>query len=79
MTESGDLSCTAKLVRVVLSNCGPLSPSEVAAEACISEADAADALAELVETDRVESVCGVCSTRETVYELREPTASTELP
>jgi len=74
MSESRDLSCTAKLVRVVLDNCGPLSPSEVADEACIDPAAAEDALAELESQGRVASVCGVCSTRETVYELREATA-----
>jgi hypothetical protein len=71
MTETGDLSCEAKLVRVVLSNCGPLSPSEIAAEARIGEDAAATALAELEASDRVQSVCGVCSTRETVYELTD--------
>ena len=74
MSESRDLSCTAKLVRVVLDNCGPLSPSEVAEEACIDRAAASEALAELESEGRVTSVCGVCSTRETVYELQEPTA-----
>ncbi|MFB6120962.1 MAG: hypothetical protein ABEJ68_07610 [Halobacteriaceae archaeon] len=74
MSESSDLSCTAKLVRVVLANCGPLSPSEVAEEACIDRGAASQALAELEDRGRVASVCGVCSTKETVYELQEATA-----
>lgn len=65
------LSCSAKLARVVLENCGPLSPSEVAAEAHLSPADAADAVAELVDADLAVPVCGVCDTREQVYELTE--------
>jgi hypothetical protein len=64
-----DLSCTAKLARVVLENQGPLSPTEVAAEARLSEADAEDAVSELVDSGIAECVCGVCSTRESVYAL----------
>ena len=73
MSDPHDLSCTAKLARVVLANCGPLSPSEVADEACIDADAAADAIAELQDAGHVTSVCGVCSTKETVYELREAT------
>jgi predicted ArsR family transcriptional regulator len=71
MSEPCDLSCTAKLVRVVLDNCGPLSASEVAAEARIDADAARAALEELAAADRAESVCGVCTTREDVYELRD--------
>ena len=64
-----ELSSAAKLVRVVLENCGPLSPSEVAEEAYLS-ADAARAgLAELERRGAAEPVCGVRAAREEVYAL----------
>jgi len=65
------LSCTAKLVRVVLENQGPLSPAEVAAEARLSVGDAEAAVGELVEGGLAECVCGVCSTQEQVYALTD--------
>lgn len=65
------ISCPAKLVRVVLANCGPLSPSEAATEARISVEQAADAVQELVEHDLAKPVCGVCDAKEVVYELTE--------
>jgi predicted ArsR family transcriptional regulator len=71
MPDSRDLSCTAKLVRVVLDNCGPLSASEVADEARLDVAAAREGLEELEARGHAESVCGVCSTREDVYELRD--------
>ncbi|GAA0644673.1 MULTISPECIES: hypothetical protein [Salarchaeum] len=71
MSDDASLSCHAKLARVVLANRGPLSPSEIADEARISEADAATAMDELVEAGRAECVCGVCETREQVYALLE--------
>ncbi|QDX41703.1 hypothetical protein [Salarchaeum sp. JOR-1] len=71
MSDDASLSCHAKLARVVLANRGPLSPSEIAAEARISESDAATAMDELVEAGRAECVCGVCETREQVYALLE--------
>jgi predicted ArsR family transcriptional regulator len=64
-----DLSCTAKLARVVLANRGPLSPSEVASEARISAEEAREGLAELAAEGLAESVCGVAATREEVYQL----------
>lgn len=73
MSEAS-LSCHAKLARVVLSNRGPLSPSEIAEEARITEEDATAALEELVDADRAECVCGVCETKEQVYALLEAKA-----
>jgi len=72
--ENGDsdLSCTAKLVQVVLSNRGPLSASEIAEEGRISADEARTGLEELVGEGDAESVCGVCSTKEEVYALTEP-------
>lgn len=70
MSDAPDLSCHAKLARVVLDNRGPLSPAEVASEARITEADAEDALTELETAGLVDCVCGVCATKEVVYELR---------
>lgn len=66
-----DLSCPAKLARVVLENCGPLSASEVAAEARLETNEAAAGLTELAEHDLAQPVCSVRTTREQVYELRE--------
>jgi len=71
-TADGGLSCTAKLVRVVLTNRGPLSASEVAEEGRISANEAREGLEELARVGEAESVCGVCSTREEVYALSEP-------
>lgn len=71
MPDSRALSCHAKLARVVLANRGPLSPAEVAREARIDEVDAAEALAELADAGLAQSVCGVCATREEVYELTD--------
>lgn len=71
MSHDASLSCHAKLARVVLANRGPLSPSEIAAEARITELEASDALDELVDADRAECVCGVCETKEQVYALVE--------
>ena len=71
MSADGPLSCHAKLARVVLDNRGPLSPAEVAAEARVDEDEARRALVELEEADLVESVCGVCATREEVFALRD--------
>ena len=72
MDDPGEhLSCAAKLARVVLDNCGPLSARELSEEARMSEADARDALAELAAEGYAESVCGVCSTKEEVYALTD--------
>jgi len=64
-----DLSCPAKLAHVVLENCGPLAPTEVAREARLSDEQAAAGVAELVGHGFARPVCGVCSAREDVYEL----------
>jgi DNA-binding Lrp family transcriptional regulator len=71
MSESGTLSCAAKLARVVLDNCGPLSPAEVAEEARLSEETANEALAELADAGLAECVCGLCESRQQVYALDE--------
>jgi len=65
------LSPDAKLVRVVLDNCGPLAAPEAAEEAYLSVERARTALSELVETDLAEPVCGMCEAREDVYALTE--------
>ncbi len=72
-----DCSCEAKIARVVLGNCGPLSPSEVAEEAFISTERAQTGLSELEERDVAKPVCGMCSKKEVVYALtnqEEPTS-----
>lgn len=71
MSESGTLSCAAKLARVVLDNCGPLSPAEVAEEARLSEAAASEALAELADAGLAECVCGLCESKQQVYALAD--------
>ncbi|MFB6072733.1 MAG: hypothetical protein ABEJ88_07180 [Halobacterium sp.] len=71
MSHSQPLSCAAKLARVVLDNCGPLSPAEVAEEARLSEDDARDALAELVDAGVAETVCGLCESKQEVYALTD--------
>lgn len=72
MTEHlRELSADAKLARVVLDNCGPLSPPEVAEEAYLSDERARAALATLVEAGMAEPVCGVCEEREEVYALTD--------
>jgi hypothetical protein len=75
MSESESLSCAAKLARVVLDNCGPLSPAEVADEARLSEDEASDALAELEDAGLVDCVCGLCDSKQQVYELADAAES----
>lgn len=67
--DGGELSCEAKLVRVVLANCGPLSPTEVADEAYVSPERAHEGLDELERRGVAEPVCGVCEAKEEVYAL----------
>lgn len=67
----GRLTCSAKLARVVLENCGPLSPSEVAAEAYLSPDRARAGLVELNEEGLADPVCGVCADKEEVYALTD--------
>ena len=74
MSESQSLSCAAKLARVVLDNCGPLSPEEVAEEARLSGSEADDALAELADADLAECVCGLCESKQRVYALTDEQA-----
>jgi hypothetical protein len=66
-----ELTCTAKLARVVLENQGPLSPPEVATEARITEAEAREGLAELADRGVATTVCGMCDSQEELYELTE--------
>ena len=67
--HDGELSCAAKLVHVVLANCGPLCPSEVAEEAFISNSEAEAGLDELQRRGVAKPVCGVCEAKEEVYAL----------
>ncbi|MFB6227616.1 MAG: hypothetical protein ABEH88_03370 [Halobacteriales archaeon] len=67
-----DLSCAAKIARVVLENCGPLSPSEIAQEAYISRERAESGIDDLQSVGLVEPVCGVCDGKEVVFALTEP-------
>jgi len=71
MSQSHDLSCEAKLARLVLDNRGPLSPAEVADEGRLSRDEATSALRELKELGLVECVCGLCESKEEVYALTE--------
>ncbi|MDZ7702174.1 MAG: hypothetical protein U5J98_08995 [Halobacteriales archaeon] len=64
-----ELSAAAKLVQVVLANCGPLSASEVAEEAYLTIDRARAGLDELERREVAEPVCGVCEAREEVYAL----------
>lgn len=69
-----ELSCAAKIARIVLENCGPLSPTEVAEEAYVSTDRARRGLIELADHDLAEPVCGVCEEREEVYALTKRAA-----
>lgn len=69
MSQSHELTCEAKLARLVLDNRGPLSPGEVAEEARLCRDDATSALQELKNLGLVESVCGICESKEEVYAL----------
>lgn len=71
MTADTDLSCTAKLVRVVLAERGPLAPNEVATEARLSESEVEEGLSELERAGLAEAVCGVPETGEEVFALTE--------
>lgn len=66
-----ELSADAKLVRVVLDNCGPLAPTEAAEEAYLGVERARSGLAELKSAGLAEPVCGMCAAREEVYALTE--------
>ena len=71
MSQSQPLSCAAKLARVVLDNCGPLSPAEVADEGRLSESEAREALEELDDAGLADCVCGLCPTKQEVYALTD--------
>ncbi|MFB6253010.1 MAG: hypothetical protein ABEI06_00200 [Halobacteriaceae archaeon] len=75
MSHSADtpLSSQAKLVRVVLDNCGPLSPPEIAQEAHITEQSAKQALRELEDANEVKCVCGMAKSKEEIYALQSET------
>lgn len=77
MSQSHELTCEAKLARLVLDNRGPLSPTEVAEEARLSRDDARNALSELDGLDIAECVCGLCESKEEVYALVDDVADTE--
>ena len=66
-----ELSCAAKIVRVVLENRGPLSPSEIAREAYISSERAETGIDDLRSAGLVEPVCGMCDRKEEVFALTE--------
>ena len=66
-----ELSPDAKLVRVVLDNCGPLAPPEAAEEAYLGVDRARSGLAELESAGLAEPVCGMCAAREEVYALTD--------
>lgn len=67
--KPSDISCPAKLALVVLDNCGPLAPSEVASEARLAPDEAQSAIDDLVGHGLAEPVCGVCDAREEVFAL----------
>ena len=67
-----DLSCAAKIARVVLENCGPLSPSEIAEEAYISTERAETGVEDLRAAGFAQPVCGMCDGKEMVFALTEP-------
>lgn len=69
MSQAHELSCEAKLARLVLDNRGPLSPAEVAEEARLSSEEATTAIRELRDLGLVECVCGLCDSKEEVYAL----------
>ncbi|MFB6267325.1 MAG: hypothetical protein ABEI31_06680 [Halodesulfurarchaeum sp.] len=71
MCQAGELSCAAKLARVVLDNRGPLSPTELAREGHVDRDEAREALLELVDLGLATKVCGLCDSREEVFELTE--------
>lgn len=71
MPDDRALSCTAKLVHVVLAERGPLSPTEVSSEARLSESEVETGIAELVDAGLAEAVCGVAETGEEVFALTE--------
>ena len=66
-----ELSADAKLVRVVLDNCGPLAAPEAAEEAYLCVERARAGMAELAAAGLAEPVCGMCAEREEVYALTE--------
>lgn len=78
-TGPSDLSSAAKLARVVLANCGPLSPSEVADEAFQTPDQSVRGLTELADHGLAEPVCGTRRDREEVFALTpagaEPTVN----
>ena len=66
-----ELSADAKLVRVVLDNCGPLAAPEAAEEAYLCVERARAGLVELASAGLAEPVCGMCEEREEVYALTD--------
>lgn len=66
-----ELSADAKLVRVVLDNCGPLAAPEAAEEAYLCVERARAGLSELASAGLAEPVCGMYEEREEVFALTE--------
>lgn len=66
-----ELSADAKLVRLVLDNCGPLAAPEAAREAYLCDERARAALSELEAAGLAEPVCGMCDSREEVFALTD--------
>lgn len=71
--DAAQLSTHAKLVRVVLTERGPLCPREIADEAHLTVDTAETAIEELTENGIAEPVCGMAATREEVYGLADDT------
>jgi len=72
-----NLTCAAKIVRVVLENRGPLTPSEIADEAYMSAERARTGIEELESAGVVEPVCGMCAAKEEVFALTQTPVSRE--
>lgn len=66
-----ELSADAKLVRLVLDNCGPLAAPEAAREAYLCDERTRSAISELEAAGLAEPVCGMCASREEVYALTD--------
>jgi len=64
-----DLSCAAKIARVVLENRGPLAPSEIAEEAYVSTERARKGVEDLESAGFAKPVCGMCAEKEEVFAL----------
>lgn len=77
MCDTGQLSCEAKLARVILDNRGPLAPAELAAEGNLSRESARAAIEELQSAGMAQAVCGLRETKEEVVALTEAEAEND--